>query len=348
MGAIKTLLELAVEREDQNISEDSDGDGSMKRAISGIFTRHEIDTREIRIGDFSGSTNLSLKRVQYLYLNDENAETISTGRRQILTTEEAKKFEESESEEIDLRDGLDVNLGGKQAELVRIDRIVNRMLPDRSIESKGALASCAYVPARPTDVDELAGLWDQIALTDREEDVVNALKLIEPRIAGLTFVEASSDMEDVRRRIQNRTRIGPSRSSGRRIPVVRLEGSHLRVPLKSMGDGLHRILDIVLHLVAIQDGFLLLDEFENGLHYSIHDKLWELILKVATARSIQVFATTHSDDCVKSFSRVSLASDQLGVLYRISRPTAVTEAHFVRRYSEQTLLDAEEAGVEVR
>ncbi len=347
-GAIKTLLELAVEREDQNMSEDSDGYGSMKRAISGIFTGHEIDNREIRIGDFSGSTNLSLKRVQYLYLSDENSESISTGRRQILTNEEAKNFEENESEEIDLRDGLDVNLGGKQAELIRIDRIVNRMLPDRAMESKETLASCAYVPARPTDVDELASLWDQIALTDREQDVVNALKLIEPLIAGLTFVEASTDMEDVRRRVQNRSRIGPNRSSGRRIPVVKLEGSHLRVPLKSMGDGLHRILDIVLHLVAIQDGFLLLDEFENGLHYSIHDKLWELILKVATERSIQVFATTHSDDCVGSFSRVSLASDELGVLYRISRPSEGAESHFVRRYSEQTLLDAEEAGVEVR
>lgn len=346
-GAIRTLLELAVEREDQVLGESAEDDRSVKHAISGIFTDHAIDSKEIRIGDFSGSISLSLKRVQYLYLKDEGSDAI-VGRRQVLTTEEAKKFETSESEELDVREGLDVSLSGRQAELVRIDRVVSRILLDSAMESKAALASCAYVPARPNDVDELASLWDQIALTDREEEVVNALRLIEPSIAGLTFVEASSDLEDVRRRLQRHPRLGAVRSSGRRIPVVKLDGSNLRVPLKSMGDGLHRILDVVLRLVAIQDGFLLLDEFENGLHFSIHDKLWELVLKIATERSVQVFATTHSDDCVRAFSRVSLASDESGVLYRIARPSVDQGAHFVRRYSEQSLLDAEEAGVEVR
>lgn len=346
-GAIRTLLELSVEREDQVLGESAEDDRSVKHAISGIFTDHAIDSKEIRIGDFSGSISLSLKRVQYLYLKDEGSDAI-VGRRQVLTTEEAKKFETSESEELDVREGLDVSLSGRQAELVRIDRVVSRILLDSAMESKAALASCAYVPARPNDVDELASLWDQIALTDREEEVVNALRLIEPSIAGLTFVEASSDLEDVRRRLQRHPRLGAVRSSGRRIPVVKLDGSNLRVPLKSMGDGLHRILDVVLRLVAIQDGFLLLDEFENGLHFSIHDKLWELVLKIATERSVQVFATTHSDDCVRAFSRVSLASDESGVLYRIARPSVDQGAHFVRRYSEQSLLDAEEAGVEVR
>jgi AAA domain, putative AbiEii toxin, Type IV TA system len=347
-GAIRTLLELAVEREDQVLGESAEDDRSIKHAISGIFTDHAIDSKEIRIGDFSGSISLSLKRVQYLYVKDEGSDVIATGRRQVLTTEEAKKFETSESEELDVREGLDVSLSGRQAELVRIDRVVSRILLDSAMEPKSALAACAYVPARPNDVDELASLWDQIALTDREEEVVNALRLIEPSIAGLTFVEASSDMEDVRRRLQRHPRVGAVRSSGRRIPVVKLDGSNLRVPLKSMGDGLHRILDVVLRLVAIQDGFLLLDEFENGLHFSIHDKLWELVLKIATERSVQVFATTHSDDCVQAFSRVSLGSDESGVLYRIARPSVDEGSHFVRRYSEQSLLDAEEAGVEVR
>lgn len=347
-GAIKTLLELAVEREDQVLGESTEDDRSLKNAVSGIFTDHAIDSREIRIGDFSGPVSLSMKKVQYLYLKAENSEVGVTGRRRILTPDEAKQIEANESEESEVREGLDVTLGGTQAEVFRIDRAVDRLASPSFVEPKAVLASCAYVPARPNDVDELASFWDQIALTDREPEVVNALKLIEPSIAGLTFVQASPDMEEFRRRLLNRARGGPIRLSGRRIPVVRLDGSNLRVPLKSMGDGLHRILDVVLRLVAIQDGFLLLDEFENGLHFSIHDKLWELVLKIATERSVQVFATTHSDDCVQAFSRVSLASDESGVLYRIARPSDDERTHFVRRYSEQTLLDAEEAGVEVR
>ena len=115
-----------------------------------------------------------------------------------------------------------------------------------------------------------------------------------------------------------------------------------------MGDGLHRVLDVILRLVAVQDGFLLIDEFENGLHYSIHEKLWHLIFTVATERNVQVFVTTHSDDCVKAFTRVSLQSEEKGVLYRLVRPETPEQAHFVRRYSEETLEEAEEADVEVR
>jgi len=347
-GGVKTFLELAVEREDQLVSDGLEEIGSIKEAISGIFTDHAIDSREIRIGDFSGLINLTMKRVQYLYLVEGDAEIATTGRRKILSPDDVRNIEESDSEESNVREALDVTVGGKPAAWIRIDRSFNRMLPDSAIDSRSMLSSCAYVPSRPNDVDELASVWDQIALTDREQEVINSLRLIEPSIVGLTFVEANYDVEDVKRRLQHRPRVSAGRLSGRRIPVVKLAGSNLRVPLKAMGDGLHRILDVVLRLVAVENGFLLLDEFENGLHFSIHDKLWELILKIATERSVQVFATTHSDDCVKAFSRISLKSKEDGVLYRITRPTTEGGTHFVRRYSERTLLDAEEAGVEVR
>lgn len=346
-GAIKTLIELAVEREDQVQDENLDEEGSIKRLISGIFKDHAIDEKEIFIGDSEGATNLSLKRTQYLYLREETPNGLVVGKRQPLSSEEITRLGSEDSEETDIREGLEVSIGGYEPELVRIDRAASRPFLDGVSDSKWPVAACAFVPAQPKDVDELAILWDQIALSDRELDVVKALKLIEPSIAALTFVEADPNMEEVRRRLLRRPRTMSSRGS-RRIPIVRLEGSNLRVPLRSMGDGLHRILDVVLRLVAIQDGFLLVDEFENGLHYSIHDKLWELVLKIATERSVQVFATTHSDDCVDAFSRVSLESSESGVLYRIAKPMSNQHSHFVRRYSEQTLLDAKEADVEVR
>ena len=40
------------------------------------------------------------------------------------------------------------------------------------------------------------------------------------------------------------------------------------VPLRSFGDGLNRLFGIILSLVNARGGFLLIDEFENGLHYS--------------------------------------------------------------------------------
>lgn len=347
-GSIRTLIELAAEREDQGPSESSEELGSLKRLIASAFTDYAIDTKEIRIGDFSGSVNIALKRIKYSFIREPDVSGVLIGkRRHVLDSDQVNELEQMDVDELDIREGLEVSTNEKPAELVRIDRDISRVLLDNAFGKKELLASCAYVPARPNDIDELANIWDQISLLDSDQEVVKALKLIEPSIAGLTFVETDPYLEEIARRLQRRSRIG-SRSSVRRIPLVKLEGSNVRVPLRSMGDGLHRILDVVLRLVAIENGFLLIDEFENGLHYSIHSKLWQLVTKVAAERSVQVFATTHSDDCVQAFSSVSLSSKENGVLYRIARPQIGHGPHFVRRYSEELLADAENYHLEVR
>jgi AAA15 family ATPase/GTPase len=74
--------------------------------------------------------------------------------------------------------------------------------------------------------------------------------------------------------------------------------------LKSMGDGINRILTIILALVNSDNGFLLIDEFENGLHYSVQEKLWEIIFSLSEKLNIQVFATTHSEDSILGFESI--------------------------------------------
>jgi AAA15 family ATPase/GTPase len=49
----------------------------------------------------------------------------------------------------------------------------------------------------------------------------------------------------------------------------------------------------------------LIDELENGIHYTNYDKLWELILKVSKEQNVQVFATTHSKEMIESYARVA-------------------------------------------
>lgn len=70
-------------------------------------------------------------------------------------------------------------------------------------------------------------------------------------------------------------------------------------------DGMLRILQIALKLVSARGGFLLIDEFENGLHYSVQENVWTLLFEMAEQLDIQVFATTHSWDCIESFSKVA-------------------------------------------
>jgi AAA15 family ATPase/GTPase len=72
-----------------------------------------------------------------------------------------------------------------------------------------------------------------------------------------------------------------------------------------MGDGMVRLFNLALALVNSKGGILLVDEIENGLHYSIHEKLWELVFKTARDLDVQVFATTHSWDCIEAFQRAA-------------------------------------------
>jgi AAA15 family ATPase/GTPase len=81
-----------------------------------------------------------------------------------------------------------------------------------------------------------------------------------------------------------------------------------------------RTLGIALALVNAKDGLLLIDEFENGLYYTIQPDIWKLIFRIARRLNIQVFATTHSWDCIEAFqvAASSIAEQQNeGLLIRL-------------------------------
>lgn len=142
-----------------------------------------------------------------------------------------------------------------------------------------------------TRSSELADMWDKVDLTPGADDVLNAIRLIQPDIQGISFLgRGHGDRK-------------------KRVAHVRLSGSLTPVPLGSLGEGMSRVLALVLALVSAKDGVLLVDEFENGVHYSIQEKLWRFVLELATRLNVQVFATTHSWDCLNAFQTVNMNGD---------------------------------------
>ena len=127
-------------------------------------------------------------------------------------------------------------------------------------------------------------LWDKIILTEKEDFTIEALKIVDPNIERLAFIQIDA--------------------SGYRKPVVKLRGRDAVIPLSGMGDGINRVLSIILALVNCSNGILLIDEFENGLHHHVQHKLWEVIFSMASKLGIQVFATTHSNDCIYTFEQL--------------------------------------------
>jgi len=86
-------------------------------------------------------------------------------------------------------------------------------------------------------------------------------------------------------------------------PKLEMNGKYLH--LSNFGDGLKTYVFILCSIFACKNGQLFIDEIDNGIHYTKLDRLWEIILTVSKEQSVQVFATTHSKECIESYARVA-------------------------------------------
>ncbi|HEX2210868.1 MAG TPA: AAA family ATPase [Longimicrobium sp.] len=185
-------------------------------------------------------------------------------------------------------------------------------------------AQTLFVPANGVEPYFTRNLWDQIVLAGDHELVESALRSIIPDLERIVVV-------------------GEARA---RTVLCKLAGTTHPVPIMSMGDGANRIFGLAVSLVQSRGGALLIDEVENGLHYSVQPEVWDFLLSAAEDLDVQVFATTHSWDSVVAFQEAANRSPAEGMLYRLEREPG--GAIYVERYNEKDLAIAAEQQVEVR
>jgi len=119
------------------------------------------------------------------------------------------------------------------------------------------------------------------------------------------------------------------------------------IPANLMGGGFEKLLEVALIMLNFQNGIVLIDEIENGLHHSMQQKLWESVLNWANVLNVQVFATTHSNECIKAFNKslkVSLFKSQ-AKLFRIERKDDIFRSV---EYTSDLLNESLESDWEVR
>jgi hypothetical protein len=141
-----------------------------------------------------------------------------------------------------------------------------------------------FVGSESVNSIQLAIMWDDVTTSGQEADVAAAMRVLEPKLESvhpLTGMFASGYF--------------PSRGGF----VVGLKDQEPRLPLGSMGDGMRRLMALATSLAFTKNGCLFVDEIDTGLHYSVMPDMWELVIKKAVASNIQVFATTHSWDCIE-------------------------------------------------
>lgn len=182
-----------------------------------------------------------------------------------------------------------------------------------------------FITTSNLNFGELAALWNKITLTPKEDKVIEALQILEPEIERISFTSQANINGGI---------------------LVKLRGKY-PIPLVSMGEGMRRILQIAIAAVTVENGFLLVDEIESGLYYQSQTDMWSFVLKVAKQLNIQVFATTHSWDCITAFQEaLELSEDEnSGKLFRLNRQNEDID---VVEYSSNELATAVNHSIEVR
>lgn len=160
--------------------------------------------------------------------------------------------------------------------------------------------SSLFLTSSNLNFQKLSELWNSILLTPKENKVVSALQILEPTVRRVGFTSYPNYHSSI---------------------LLKLDTYPQPIPLISMGEGMRRILAIAMASVTVENGFLLVDEIETGLHYEAQSEMWHFILEIAKELNIQVFATTHSWDCIASFQEALAQSEDnsIGKLFRLSR-----------------------------
>ena len=118
------------------------------------------------------------------------------------------------------------------------------------------------------------------------------------------------------------------------------------IPVSQLGQGFSRVLSIYSSLLLSEAKVFLIDEVENGIHYTALEQVWKGLAEIAERENVQVFATTHSWECLRAAAKVFGERDpyDLGV-HRLQLVEGKVES---KTFDRESLATSIEHGFEVR
>lgn len=163
---------------------------------------------------------------------------------------------------------------------------------------------CIAVPVQLPLQFDFVSLFGKVILQRRKKDLIALLKQVEERLEGLDAIAPDGEQ---------------------RI-YVELDGVSQGLPIGQLGHGFNRLVHLFSALLASDSRLALIDEIENGIHYSALPTVFKGIKAVATERSVQSVITTHSWDCLRAACEAFEDAPDMFQVIRLERNEADVKA----------------------
>lgn len=158
--------------------------------------------------------------------------------------------------------------------------------------------SVNYIESKKLDDNDIAILYGSLIDLNREAFIDESLSLFDENILSIKQRAIDDGIIVLKLLLKNQT-----------SPVL----------LSSLGEGVNRYIAILCAIWASKDGVLLIDEIENGIHYSNYKKIWKLIHQASADANCQLFITSHSKECIEAFSETLSEPENIasGIYYEM-------------------------------
>jgi hypothetical protein len=193
--------------------------------------------------------------------------------------------------------------------------------PNPSAQEFIVLSTRLEHPARDAD------LYNQVTLsTGGEERLLGLLKQIDPRLEKLRYAKEPRMLEA--------------------LVYAYFQGSSTAISITQTGQGFSKSFSLFCRMLLSKAKIVLIDEIENGLYYETLPQIWKGIATLAASEKIQIFATTHSRECILAAHETMKAMPNYNfALHRLQRVKGKIEAV---THDMEMLEAAIKTGLEVR
>jgi len=168
---------------------------------------------------------------------------------------------------------------GKDSRILPVDRIDRPIL----VREDNNKVSINFISSCTTEERQIATYYGNLATLNQEEYLNKSLQLFDENISTLKLIPTERDI----------------------VLKLQLKNREKPILLSSLGEGINRFIAILCAIWASKDGYLFIDEIENGIHYTNYEKLWKIIFEASKMANCQIFITTHSKECIEAYNRVN-------------------------------------------